>query len=519
MGHGKCIDWGIESLDREKKTTTDNNRRLRAALTAALLVLVMLFSASAAGLAFTGETGTDAEVSSETETAQAGDSADAAAESDTAAEGETAEDAGTPAENGPADQTAEPETAAELISLEGKEINTMVSYGDPKAEPPSIKAQGAAMYSRDVGQYVYKKNEKLKLSPYSITKILTCYLALEKLDLDETVTVSEKATRVYENGTTIWLKTGEEMTVRDLIYGTLLESGNDAAYALGEEIAGSEKAFAKLMNRTVKDWGCKNTHFVNANGWKHRNHYTTAQDMMTIALKCFSNETLAEMSNTETYTVPATNMSPAREFKNYMRHIAGESEYIIAGKTGSWDEDDCSIVVEFNNEGVDGVIVLLGDTKKKRGSDVKKLIEFAPKVTPGFLVADEGNIVANTRVRHGEETKVDLQVAGRTVAYPAGVSVKGVRVEMLVNKLEAPLKAGDVAGKYFVYCDGKKIGEHDLVVSKDIATGWLPSYLYISNKQTIVIGEILLGLLVIILILVLIRKGRKKRPPEYEGKH
>ena len=400
------------------------------------------------------------------------------------------------------------------------ELAEIRPIGDINAEAPEITAKGAAMYSLDLDDFVYAKNADKKLDPYSITKILTCYLAIENLDLDKVVTASAASARVYENGTTIFLKEGEKMTVRDLIYGTLLESGNDAAYALGEAVAGSEADFADLMNRTAADWGCTDTHFVNANGWKHKKHYTTAHDMTIIAKNCFANEPLAKISATKKYTIPATNLTEARELKNYFLATAARTKEVTCGKTGTWDEDDCSIVAGFSKDGVDEIIVLLRDTKKGRAADLGKLVEFSTAVTPGFLVSDEGEFVDIARVRHGEFTKVPLAVSGRTVAYPSSRSADDISIDIDADELEAPLTKGDKAGTYTVYCEGEKVGSYDLIVTEDIETGWLPSYLYISNEQTIFIGECAGAVLAVILVIILIVKASKRRKNKAPaGKH
>ncbi len=398
------------------------------------------------------------------------------------------------------------------------ELAEIRPVGDVNAVPPEITAKAATLYSLELDDFVYAKNENEKIDPYSITKILTCYLALEKLDPEKVIKASAKATKVYENGTTIFLKAGEKMTVTDLIYGTLLESGNDAAYALGEAVSGSEKKFAKLMNKTVKKWGCKDTHFVNANGWKNKDHYTTAHDMAIIARNCFANETLAEISRTKTYTIPKTNLSEARTLKNYFLETTSKAEGIVYGKTGSWDEDDCSIVAGFTRDHLSEIIVLLGDTKKGRRGDVVKLIDFSEAVTPGFLVSDEGEIVNVSWVKHGEFTKVGLAVSGRTVAYPASRNAKDIIIEKTPKKLEAPLKKGDKAGKYTVYCNGKEIADYDLIVTEDIKTGWFPSYLYISNQQTLIILKYATLILAIVLLIVILHKVLKRKKTDTGGK-
>lgn len=387
--------------------------------------------------------------------------------------------------------------------------------GDLNAEAPKIKAKGAALYSCDLGQIVYGKNENEVLEPYSTTKLLTCWLALENLDPDDMVTVSKDATQAYENGTTIWLKEGEKISIRDLLYGAMLESGNDAAYALGEAVSGSEADFAELMNRTVEEWGCKDTHFVNANGWKNKKHYTTAHDMAIITAKCLESPELREIAMTKKYTGSETNMTEAREMKNYFLHTAGYLDGLIGGKTGTWEDDDCSIVAGFSEGGLQAVAVVLCDTKKGRPADLRKLMTFAHEVTPGFIVPAEGTPVTEVRVKHGEKTKTALVADALTFAYPAENDARDIRTEVKHDKLEAPIKKGTEAGTILVYADNELIAEHKLLTTEDIDTGWLPSYIYISNRATLN-AIIVIGVFIVLLLFVSwlgrrISRNRKKR--------
>ena len=393
--------------------------------------------------------------------------------------------------------------------------------GDLKAEAPELAAKGAALFSYDLGQIVYGKNENERLEPYSTTKLLTCWLALEKLDPDTVVTVSAKATQVYENGTTIWLKEGEKITVRDLVYGAMLESGNDAAYALGEAVSGSEAEFAELMNQTAAEWGCKDTHFVNANGWKHKDHYSTAHDMAIITAKCLESPELREIATTKKYTAKATNLSGERTMKNYFLHVTGAPDGLTGGKTGTWEEDDCAVVCSFTEAGLNAVIVVLGDTEDGRPEDVRKLMAFSHEVTPGFMVPAPGSTVETVFVRHGEKTRTTLKADGVTYAYPADNDAGEIRTEIKHGKLEAPITKGQDVGTIEIYCGDELIGEHKLVASETIDTGWLPSYLYISNQATLnalkVLGGFVLLLIVVNLIGSRISKGKKKE--KYREKH
>ena len=419
------------------------------------------------------------------------------------------------------DKATEASAAAEPVKCASGVL--VMPIGDLDAEAPEIAANSAAMYSLDMNRPVYGKNEEKIAEPYSTTKLLTCWLALENLDPGKVVTASEESTQVYENGTTIWLKPGEKITVRDLVYGAMLESGNDAAYALGEAVAGSEAAFADLMNKTVKEWGCNDTHFVNANGWKNDDHYSTAHDMAIITARCLENEMLRDISMTKSYTAKETNLSAAREMKNYFLHTEKNLKGLTGGKTGSWEDDDCSVVASFKRQGLKEVLVLLKATKKGRPKDSASLIEFSHVVTPGFALPAEGSTVETAWIRHGERTRAALTADKVTYAYPAENDAGDITTEIVYDRLEAPLSKGDVVGEFLVYADDKLIGKRKLVMAEDVDTGWLPSYLYISNKATRIILGVFAAFVLLILVLRTInkkkRQARKRLREKYRGRH
>lgn len=397
------------------------------------------------------------------------------------------------------------------------EKSLMTPVGDINAVPPEISAGTAIMYSLDLNKPVYEKDADKRVSPYSITKILTCYLALENLDPDQEVRVSAKAAEPLEDGTTMLLKEGEVISVRDLLYGAMMVSGNDAAYALGEAVAGSNKKFTKMMNEKAAEWGCTDTHFVNPHGWKNENHYTTARDFCIIVTKCFENEELRKISMTKEYEVPATNKSGARTLDNHTLAATWKAgDAVTCGKTGGWTSKDTTLAFEFDNGQLSGAVALFEDSVKGRRNDAKKLVKFAPVVTPGYTVSTENDEVFLAKVKHGAVTRVALTPDASTVAYPASGEKKDIKIKVETDKLVAPLHKGDPAGTYAVYANDKLVTEHKLLVAEDVKTGWLPSYLYISNLETICI---IMVILIVLLLSYAADSGRKKRKRQAAAKN
>ena len=383
--------------------------------------------------------------------------------------------------------------------------------GEIGSKAPGIRAQSAIMYSTDLDMAVYEKNADQRMDPYSITKIVTAYLALENLDPDLMVTASKNATRELEDGMELELEVGEETRAIDLIYAVIMMSANDGAIALGEAVSGSESKFVDLMNETVQKWGCENTHFVNTNGWKNKDHYTTARDMAIITKHCFENEKLREIALTKEYTMPATNMGDELLMENALIKATDNLEYLTFGKTGSWSETQCTVTLGFKESGLSGIIVLLGDTAKGRMEDPRTLIAAAHDLTPGFIVTDSDKGVCKAWVRHGVKPTVSLDVSGLRYAYPKSQKASGVKVKTDIDLLEAPVKKGDKVGKYYIYANKEQVGQGYLYAGEDVEKGWLPSYLFVSNKTTLMALTAIALVLALGYILNRIRKPVPKR--------
>lgn len=176
------------------------------------------------------------------------------------------------------------------------------SYGiteETPESPPGVSAQNAIMIEANSGEVLYEKNAEEKAYPASITKIMTALLAIENGSLDKIVKVSENAAGV--EGSSIYLTPGEKISLRDLVYGLMLRSGNDAAIAISEEIGGSTENFVIMMNKRARELGAFNTNFMNPNGLHNSEHYTTAKDMAIIAAAAMKNAEFKEVAATKSW--------------------------------------------------------------------------------------------------------------------------------------------------------------------------------------------------------------------------
>ena len=172
-------------------------------------------------------------------------------------------------------------------------------------ETPYVYAnteRGMAVIERDSGRVLYSYNENVKLPMASTTKIATCITVIENANLDEVVTIPQSAVGI--EGSSIYLKKGEKLTVRQLLYGLMLRSGNDCAVALALHVGKSVENFAKMMNETAIKAGATNTNFVNPHGLHDDNHYTTALDLARISAYAMKNKDFYEIVSTKQKKIP-----------------------------------------------------------------------------------------------------------------------------------------------------------------------------------------------------------------------
>lgn len=195
----------------------------------------------------------------------------------------------------------------------------------------SVSASSAILIEQNSGRILYEKDAFTKRRIASITKIMTAILAIESGKLNETVKVSERASRA--EGSSVFLKPGEKIKLEDLVYGLMLRSGNDAAVAIAEHVGGSIEGFVYLMNKKAEEIGMSNTHFANPHGLDdHEDHYSTAYDMALLTRYAMMNKKYREISGTKVYRAPNPDESWDRIWRNKNRLLTEMYEYCTGGK-------------------------------------------------------------------------------------------------------------------------------------------------------------------------------------------
>lgn len=214
------------------------------------------------------------------------------------------------------------------------------------------------------GGVLIEKNADKKIYPASTTKILTCILALENLNLDDEITVTkEMLNEVPVGSSTMKLVAGEKLTVEQLLYGLMVPSGNDAAIVIAYSISGSLDNFASAMNEKAKSLGCTNSSFTCPHGFHDDNHYTTTRDMSKIMMYAITNEKFMDIIKTKNYSIPASNeVAYERKYTN-TNTLLGKTDYIICGKTG-YTEEAGNVFVSYSKKDDYEIINLLYDGAK-----------------------------------------------------------------------------------------------------------------------------------------------------------
>ena len=391
------------------------------------------------------------------------------------------------------------------------------------ATGPDVDCKSAIIYCGDTEEVIWQKNANQKLDPASTTKLLTCLIAVETLELDHNVKITSGS---YMPETNIDLTAGEEITVENLLYAMMLHSANDAANALAIEMSGSVDKFAKVMNQKAKALGCTKTNFVNPSGWEHKKHYSTAKDMALITKAALENPIVRKISGTASYTIPKTNKSGARKLTNFNFFLEGvdkkvgdtslkvkKYEGVFGGKTGTVGKNKNTLAIGLDCDGLEVYCVVLGSkTVSQRYKDMKKLLDYSKAVIVKHSEFEKGADFGKTKLKGGAKNKVRaIAEKNGYINLPEGASASLVTTEVTFSdNLTAPIKKGQKVGVAQIYLAGDLVKTVDLVAEEEIVTGWFLSRFGISNLQTIIIA-IVLGLILAGAVTIICLRIKNKR--------
>ncbi len=386
-------------------------------------------------------------------------------------------------------------------------------------DAPTVEATSALIMDAGSGDILYEKNAYEKRNPASVTKIMTCLVVLETLELDEKITVDFD---VSNSGTSINIKEGEIFTVEQLLYALMLSSANDAALVLAKSAGGNVENFCEMMNDRAVRCGAKDTNFTNPSGMNepiNPEHRTTAYDLAVITKEAMENQTFRKIVSTVDYEIPKTNKSKSRKFTNGNRcisdgttklplpeHIEKKGFYKYEGtlgvKTGytstaggcfcGWaKKDDTNLIV----------VVLNSSTYESRFEDAIALWDYGFSKYYTHMIAYTKDTVDEFKVKHGAKGEVSVSVEDDLgITLNVGDKSKDITTEITPNerKIKAPIKKGDEVGTITAYKDGQAVAVRALCATENVAKGGILSYVGIPDE------DVLLFLISIIIILILI---------------
>lgn len=394
---------------------------------------------------------------------------------------------------------------------------------------PEITAVSALVTERKTGTVLFEKDIDSRVYPASMTKIMTCLLALERLRLSDTVTVSATALEnLDKEGSTAYLSEGEQLPVQDLLYCLMISSANEAANIVAENVSGSVPAFVELMNSRAAELGCTATHFANPHGLHDEDHYTTVRDLSKIAEAALADPVFRTICSTATYTVPATNLSEKRTLtttNQLIHNKAGNPYYdsrVTGVKTGFTTPAGRCLIASAEDENLSLLSIVCGcptkileDGNLEFGSftDTKLLLDYAfssytytELLNTLYPITEvpvfHANSASSAPLAPCEKIRVLLPVdyAPEKITYDISLTTP--------EGIEAPITAGEVLGTVTAKYEDTVLGTVELITIADIARAALFSR---GNALGTVLLILLIGLLIIAVVFLCISSLRSRR--------
>lgn len=331
-----------------------------------------------------------------------------------------------------------------------------------------LNAKSAILMEKSTGNILYESNPDERLPIASVTKVMTMLLIMEavdsgKISLDDMVTVSENA--MSYGGSTMFLETGEQLTVNDMLKGIAVASANDGCVAMAEHLAGSESAFVDMMNEKAKELGMENTHFMNTNGLDEDDHYSSARDVAIMSRELMKHETIFNDTSIWMDTLRGGKFQLANTNK-LIRFYDGANGL----KTGSTSKALCCLSAAAKRNDMQLIAVVLGaPTSAERFASAKSLLDY------GFA-----NYAVNTQITAGDEVQkiavekgVDKEV-GVVAGDSCSTLVKKGQEDNITKEIKidetitAPIEAGQKIGTMTISRDGEVIADIDLNASSAV---------------------------------------------------
>ncbi len=347
-----------------------------------------------------------------------------------------------------------------------------VSQASPVPSPPKLPAKSFLLIDFNSGRILAEKNINKKVEPASITKLMTAYVVYKEIEmgrltLDEDVVVSQKAWKM--KGSKMFIEVGKKISVEMLLKGLIIQSGNDAAVALAEHVAGSESTFADYMNQYAQELGMTNTNFVNATGWPNKNHVTTAADLSKLAAAI-----IREFP--QRYKWYKEKEFKYNGIKQYNRNkLLWRDKSVDGFKTGHTESAGYCLVASAKRDDMRLISIVLGTKSEKARENVSQsLLSYGFRFYETNKLYSVGETLNTTRIWMGASENLNLGLnEDLYVTIPRG-QYKKLDAVMEVNKsIEAPVTKGQQLGMVSIKLEGKEIVSRPLISLQTIAEGSL----------------------------------------------
>ena len=340
-----------------------------------------------------------------------------------------------------------------------------IAYAAPAA--PEISAPSAVLMDKSTGTVLYQKNPHEKLPPASVTKVMTLLLVMEALDagkisIDDMVTVSADAASM--GGSQVYLETGEQMSLHDMLKATVISSGNDSAVALAEHVAGSEEGFVELMNARAKELAMNDTHFVNCTGLDADGHLTSAHDIAIMSCELLKHDRIKEYSTTwmDTLRGGAFQLSNTNKLLKTYKGITGL-------KTGSTSLAKYCMAASAERDGMEIVAsIMAAPSTKDRFSSASALLDYG---FANYAVYDacEGVELKSVEVLLGTQCDVSTKLSGNSKLLLEKDEIGAIKKEIILpENVKAPVAANQSLGILKVTKGEETIAEIPIVASVSV---------------------------------------------------
>lgn len=349
----------------------------------------------------------------------------------------------------------------------------------------NLNSKSCIVLDRKSKDVLYGKNEKNKVKMASTTKIMTAIVVIENADLNKTVEISKKSAST--GGSRLGLKTGDKITINHLLYGLMLCSGNDAAVALAESVAGSISSFANLMNNKAIELGLENTHFETPHGLDSDNHYTTAYELALLTDYALKNPTFSKIVGTKNYTI---NINGSPKNLTNTNELLGNLNGVYGVKTGFTNGANRCLVTSCKRGDMDIICVVLGaDTKKFRTQDSIKLIEYVFNTYTYINIENKineyfNNWISNNKnsffIEKGISQNIELIYSSleNSIIPVKKEDVNNIEFLIDINTyLQAPIHENDKIGTINVLLNNSVICHCNILCKNSITKKGVSSYL------------------------------------------